>query len=617
MLRSTLASLLFVQLLRCCLASPSLGKSSPPAAHVFGPQRTLQHFLQQQQQVLEDDEDDWVVDVEEEEKAWADWDQAKYVVKDPFDEAFDSLVEETMEHWHVPGLSVAVVHGDDTFAKGYGKATLAPPTNATPDTLYYVGSTTKSFTAASILLLIEDSRRNGSNLPRLELTTPVSSIIRDEFVLPSTYATEKATLEDLMTHRTGMPRHETSYGNDTLRGYVENLRNLPLTADLRTTYQYCNLMYTTLAYILEKLTSSTWGEFVHSRIWTPLSMANTFASITAARTTAPHLLSAPYCWDEASGRHVREPYLASPVLTGAGSVVSSVADYAKYLRALLKRRPNFFGGPYGLRELRRAGRIVVSNDEDYAPWAGPPLYGLAWERQAYGSGLEVWSHGGSVTGYGAWMAYAPKAGWGVAIMANTELWSNMAADVVFYALLDELVGTPAGERKDWVKHHDKLIEEVKAKRARAREILYPGAPREEGVPLSLPLGRYAGTYRNAGYGELSFEVDEGHWASPFGNASSSADGGEGEEEGEVHARQHLHAKVADKVWQFELCLEHVSGEYFIAWQSPTPEFPNSLFKYEMPVKAVFVVDVSGKVSHLLVAAEPKMEEGMIVFERVA
>ncbi|KAF4545379.1 Penicillin-binding protein [Lasiodiplodia theobromae] len=630
-------------LLGRCLAPPSFdGHTS--AARRFGQQQQQQ--FQQQEPVFETDgqragdyeQGSEGVDDDDDDDGWGDWLKEKYVVRDPFDDEFDQMVEETLEHWHVPGLSVAVVHGDYTFAKGYGKAIL-PDVPATPETLYYVGSTTKSFTAAAILLLIEDAQLQANNSasphtlpPDLSLTTPVSSLIRDDFVLPDTYATSKATLEDLLTHRTGMPRHDLSLPGATgprtitLRDHVANLRHLPLTADLRSAWQYCNMMYLALAHVLEQLTSTTWSEFVRARLWAPLSMPHTYASLTEARAQAPHLLSAPYYWHNATASFVREPYLPdAAALTGAGNVLSCVADYASYLRALLKRRPNPFASQDPFRQLRRAARAVVadpadSDDEEergggaHPPWTGPTLYGLGWMAQTYRvGGLRVYTHDGAVTGYAASMAYAPEAGWGVAVMANTEVRGNWAAERVVVRLVEGLVGTPVGERWDALAAFDGQWEKGRKKRARAREELYPGAPGgrgEEGwMPLGLPLERYAGVYVNWGYGNFTFVVEEGHGASPF-EVDGVAD------DATAHRRRHLHASVKDKLWAFKLCLEHVSGEYFMAWQGAVEEMPNGLFDDEMPFKARFEVGVSGKVERLHLAMEPKMGEDMIVFTRV-
>ncbi|KAL0259372.1 hypothetical protein SLS55_005108 [Diplodia seriata] len=522
-------------------------------------------------------------------------------------------------------------------AVGYGKAIL-PDVDATPDTLYYVGSTTKSFTAAAILILIEESQHqsgttSSANLPPdLSLTTPVSSLIRADFVLPSAHTTRTATLEDLLTHRTGMPRHDLSYAaspNTTLAAHVRNLRHLPLTAAPRTTWQYCNMMYTALAHVLETLTSTTWAEYVAARIWTPLGMtAGTFASLADAKQHASDRLSAPYFWDNATGAFVREPYVPdASALVGAGNVLSCVSDYARYLRALLKRRPNFFPGPGGFRELRRAARSVVSDPADAgeeearggrnAPWTGPELYGLGWMLVTYRrEGLRVYRHGGAVTGYAAEMAYVPQAGWGVAVMANTEVRGGWAAERVVVALVEGLAGTPVGERWDAVGVVDGRVKEGRERRGRAREVVFPEAPGRGGegwLGLRLPLETYAGVFEHEGYGRVRFVVEDGHGASPF-EKESGGYGAEGAHDGLRH--RHLHADIMDKLWSYQMCLEHVSGEYFMAWLGATKEFPNALFDDDMPLKARFDVGVSGKVERLHLAMEPKMGEDMIVFKRV-
>lgn len=432
-----------------------------------------------------------------------------------------------------------------------------------------------------------------------------------------------------------MPRHDLSLPatGRTLRDHVANLRHLPLTADLRSAWQYCNMMYLALAHVLEQLTSTTWSEFVRARLWAPLSMPHTYASLTEARAQAPHLLSAPYFWHNATRSYIREPYLppSSAALTGAGNVLSCVADYATYLRALLKRRPNPFASQDPFRQLRRAARAVVadpadSDDEEErggknAPWTGPTLYGLGWMAQTYRvGGLRVYTHDGAVTGYAASMAYAPEAGWGVAVMANTEVRGNWAAERVVVRLVEGLVGTPVGERWDALEVFDGHWEKVRKSREGARDVLFPGAPRGRGdegwVPLGLPLERYAGAYVNEGYGNFTFVVEEGHAASPFGNDDEDVGGVADDATTRRRRRRHLHASVKDKLWAFGLCLEHVSGEFFMAWQGAVEEMPNGLFEDEMPFKARFEVGVSGKVERLHLAMEPKMGEDMIVFTRV-
>lgn len=155
----------------------------------------------------------------------------------PFDASFDEFVNQTLSNWRVPGLSVAVIDGDKVYSKGYGVATF-PSTPVTSDTLFFTGSTTKAFVAAALAQLVQDN----TNYPHVRWATPVSDLIRDDFVLADEYATARSTIEDALSHRSGLPRHDLAYGhvNDSPKSIVRNMRYLPLTAEPRTTYQYCN-----------------------------------------------------------------------------------------------------------------------------------------------------------------------------------------------------------------------------------------------------------------------------------------------------------------------------------------------------------------------------------------
>ncbi|WDK21193.1 penicillin-binding [Colletotrichum graminicola] len=126
----------------------------------------------------------------------------------------DTYIEGIMEDWHAPGLTVAIIDGDKTWAKGYGYAVLNS-TPMTPHTLFYTGSTTKSFTTAGLSLLIDNATANSSVYSGLTWKTPVSSIFRDDFVLSDDWATAHITVEDALSHRTGYPRHDLASAKTT------------------------------------------------------------------------------------------------------------------------------------------------------------------------------------------------------------------------------------------------------------------------------------------------------------------------------------------------------------------------------------------------------------------
>lgn len=85
--------------------------------------------------------------------------------------------------------------------KGYGIAR-SPDEKVTPNTLFNIGSMTKAFISSAISLLVDDN-----HLPDVKWTTPVSQLIRDDFVLSDSRCTEMVTVEDMLSHRTGLPEY--------------------------------------------------------------------------------------------------------------------------------------------------------------------------------------------------------------------------------------------------------------------------------------------------------------------------------------------------------------------------------------------------------------------------
>lgn len=360
----------------------------------------------------------------------------------PLDTAFAKKVSETLEYFHIPGLSISIVNGSEIYAEGYGLASL-PSTLAGPKTLYYAGSTTKAFTAAAISLLVD----NGT----VTWKTRVSDLIRDDFVLSDDYATTHVTLEDMLSHRTGLPRHDLtltkSNSNSTTRDAIRQLRNLPMTAEIRTKFQYCNLGFMTAGYIVEQLTSQRLGDFLRSRIWEPLGMSGTFFSPEDADASSFDFAHG-YVWDNATERYIQLPWTATDIDSGAGAVISNVVDYGKWLRMMMHRASPL--SPAGHEELMTPRSIIRPNYLGLKPetMTGDAVYSLGWWKYTYRGQLVV-AHGGSVTGFGALALYLPDLKWGVTIMANTQGSSNVAASALSYHLLDEILHVPSEERYNW------------------------------------------------------------------------------------------------------------------------------------------------------------------------
>lgn len=179
--------------------------------------------------------------------------------------AFATHINGLLQKWHTPGLAVAVVQNSTVAARGFELATLDPPRNVTPDTLFDIASSSKSLTAASVGLLVIDEL----NYPQLQWDTPMSHLLPEDFVMSGEGYTEQVTVEDILSHRSGFPRHDYSYLNqrathpDTPQSVTENLRNLQNAAPLRTKFIYSNIMYIVASWLVEKMTGLSFSDFLY------------------------------------------------------------------------------------------------------------------------------------------------------------------------------------------------------------------------------------------------------------------------------------------------------------------------------------------------------------------
>ena len=221
------------------------------------------------------------------------------------------------------------------MGQGFGLAKL-PNTPVTSKTLFGTGSTSKSQTSAALSLLIDDDEQ----YPGLSWDTPISHTIPD-FVLMDDWATNHITFDDALSHRSGLPRHDYSYGppNATQEDVTRSLRYLPLTREPRTTFQYTNTMFAVVGHVIETLTGMRLGDFLRERIWSPLGMDHTFLyndeAMDYVKSHDSVQLATPYRWvpdqakrevnGSATGHFAAEEYHSSNAIAGAGAVLSTVS----------------------------------------------------------------------------------------------------------------------------------------------------------------------------------------------------------------------------------------------------------------------------------------------------
>ncbi|KAE8377733.1 beta-lactamase/transpeptidase-like protein [Aspergillus bertholletiae] len=454
-----------------------------------------------------------------------------------------------------------------------------------------MASTTKAFTAAAMSLVIDDSKnhfrehcsRKVKQAPHIHWSTPLASIIPDDFVLEDEYTTAHITIEDALSHRTGIPDHIRHYGGTgpsprSIKDAVRILRHLPATAELRTKYMYNNLLYTAVSHAIEVLTGENLGVFLLHRVWTPLHMTSTYWTRDDAQA-CDNILAQGYVWNTNKSEYIPEPCPDIIGGSGAGAMISSVVDYARWIQCMMTRSGPLSENAHGA--LIQPRTIIAEDPTNLFP--GTHLYALGWTRDTYHGEDIIW-HDGSVAGYGSTMMYLPRRQWGLAMAGNTTLTSNIVQVVLYMHLLDEVLGTPSHDRVDWQQQISGRIAIWREKQAHAKDLLYSGLP---AVPIRPALGvqEYAGLYEHPGYGKLELRVD-------IGGLGLIAD--------------RLTCEVP-----MVIAMEHISGEFWLATLREKNQDPRDHER----VRAEFRIGVDGLVSEVGIDFEAEMNGEKIWFQR--
>ncbi|KAH8891740.1 beta-lactamase/transpeptidase-like protein [Thozetella sp. PMI_491] len=371
----------------------------------------------------------------------------------PLDANFQKYVTDLLERWHVPGLAIAIIDGDSTWAEGYGLADVASKIPVTPRTLFFGCSTTKAFAGATVASLIDSGKYRNPSFPQRPVTwaTPVSEILPEDFVLQDEWATAHLTLEDALTHRSGLPNHDNAYGgiNATLRDHIRSLRHLPLNAPPRVRYQYCNLMFMAASHAVESLTGRDLGSVMQDWIWKPLGMDNTFFELKNAQAAGGQVATG-YYWNPKEAAYKAMPYMPLEQTSGAGAIISNVLDYAKWVRALIREDPPL---SKAVHEVIKAPRVFESSNPGL--YDSPGGYALGWITTSY-KGRRLWGHQGSADAWGAEVTFIPSLGFGVVGFANSGIFSNGVIKAVTFKLIEDKLGLANEDREDWEGWYDRI-----------------------------------------------------------------------------------------------------------------------------------------------------------------
>ena len=310
--------------------------------------------------------------------------------------AVDDYITARMETAHIPGLSVAIVKGDQiVYLKGYGQA---DPSGrpVTPQTPFIIGSISKTFTALAVMQLVESGK--------VELDAPVQRYL-PWFRVADPQASAQITVRSLLNHTSGLPQVTATFlWTDQDAGVLErSVRYLQTVALARPvgTFGYSNANYQILGLIVQVMSGQSYEAYVEQHIFAPLDMQ---ASFTSQEEAQQHGMATGYRWWFGFPIPATLPYLRAEL--PAGYLISSDQDMAHYLIAQVN------GGQYRNRSILSPQGIAFMQTRS----ARVP-YGNGWELAAL-NGRTLVNQDGATANFQASMFFDPKARVGVFIAAN-------------------------------------------------------------------------------------------------------------------------------------------------------------------------------------------------------
>jgi CubicO group peptidase (beta-lactamase class C family) len=414
----------------------------------------------------------------------------------------DAYVNRAIKTFGAPGMAVAVVEdGKTVVTRGYGVRKLGEPGLVDEHTVFPIGSNTKAFTSAALAILIDEGKlawddKVVSHLPGFQMYDP--------------YVTGEMTVTDLLVHRSGLGLGEgdlmfyppTTF---TRQEIVERLRYLKPATSFRSAFAYDNMLFIAAGQLVAHTAGESWDDFMRQRVFKPLGMPDATATsgelAPGANRGWPHIRTG----GEVRGLGEQQPMPHVELIDNAGpagSINASAVDMSKWLQVQLSRGVM----PNGQRLFNAEQAAAMWTPQTLIPTRPLPgalapaseqfsAYALGWFVRDW-RGHKVYTHDGGVPGGVSTVMVIPEKHVAFAVMTNSE--EIGALHSVDDYLLDHYFGEP---QTDWTTLYKQAIDAAAARGVAFMKAQPAG--QAEGPPASLPIGKFAGVYRDPWYGTVT------------------------------------------------------------------------------------------------------------------
>ena len=415
----------------------------------------------------------------------------------------DATINKILKDWNVPGAGVAiVVKGKLVFAKGYGYRNVALKQPVTPHTLFQIASNTKLFTATAIGFLVDEGK--------LEWDKPIKNYV-PHIQFYNDELNNNVTIRDMLSHRTGISRHDGIWYNSdfTRQQLFDRLKYLEPSLPLRQGYLYNNMMYAAAGSVVEYISKQTWEEFVKERIFNPLGMSHSMF-VTEDMIRQPDFMT-PYYEKRDTTLLVQYPYYTRQQGVGpAGSIITNLNELSNWLIAQMH------GGMFNnkqvipksiIRETMQPASLSASVPDKYYENLNV-MYGMGRSTSSY-KGHYRTQHGGAIGGIFSSVSFLPADSIGVIVYTNGAH-AGQVPGIITNVLYDKLLGL---EATPW---SERALTDFKKNKITARESRKkPDVDRVANTQPSHALADYAGEYEDAAYGIMAITNNKGELSFSF------------------------------------------------------------------------------------------------------
>lgn len=413
----------------------------------------------------------------------------------------EKKLKELQEATKTVGFSVAIVKGNEViYTKGFGYRDLDKKIKANENTLFPIGSTSKAFTTALLGIMEDEKNLKFTDSPRKYL--PELEFYNDEL-------NNNINILDMISHRTGLPRHDFSwylFPTDDKNELLKRVKYHEPFTGIREQWYYNNFMYLAQGLITEKLTGKSWEDNIRERFFKPLNMSTSNLSIEELKKQSN--ISVGYTFENFETNKVI-PYYNIAAISPAGSINSSAKEMANWVKIWLNEGKfndtQVLPKNYVEKAINPLMLVGSGISDKQFPDQHLSSYGYAWFISSYKGHYRL-EHGGNIDGFSANVSLFPTDKIGIVVLANQD--GSALPTLVRNLISDELLSL---KKTDWISYYnervDNIIKQQKENKKKEKD------SKVENKKPTHSLTEYTGKYTHKGYGTFQIEIiNDSLWA---------------------------------------------------------------------------------------------------------